>query len=130
MDTRSIAPNCFTAFFSVAEASIDPPADIYFRNWGASAWDTAIGFHKSLKMQCLDIRPQDAGKPLFLVTADLGWWIHAGDEYAIRQHILMTYQLEASQLLFCLSHTHAGPSICSHDKAKQGGDRDRKSTRL
>lgn len=122
MDVRSVEPNCYKAFFGVAEASIDPPPDIYFRNWGASAWDAATGFHKSLQMQCLAIRPQDSGKPLFLVTADLGWWIHAGDELAIRQHILTTFELEESRLLFCLSHTHAGPSICSHDKNKRGGE--------
>ncbi len=121
MDVRSVEPNCFKAFFGVAEASINPPIDIYFRNWGAAAWDNAIGFHKTLKMQCLAIRAQD--KPLFLIMADLGWWINAGDEDAIRQYILTKFQLEASQLLFCLSHTHAGPSICSNDQDKKGGHR-------
>ncbi|MHA4808959.1 hypothetical protein ACX0G9_12675 [Flavitalea flava] len=123
MDVRSIEPNCFTGFFGVAEASIDPPPDIYFRNWGAAAGDAAIGFHKTMKMQCLAIRLQESGKPLVLVTADLGWWIHAGDELAIRQQMLTTFQLEESQLLFCLSHTHAGPAICSQDKDKKGGNR-------
>ncbi|AEW00067.1 hypothetical protein A4D02_28960 [Niastella koreensis] len=121
-DVRTIEPDYFKAFFGVAEASINPPQEIYFRNWGASAWDEAIGFHKTLKMQCLAIKPQTGGSDLIMVTADLGWWINAGDEYAIRSHVLHTFQLEESQLLFCLSHTHAGPSICSNNSDRIGGE--------
>lgn len=123
MDVPTIEPDCFNANFSSAEATIDPPLDIYFRNWGAAASDMAIGFHKSLKMQCLAIRQHGGGQPLFLITADLGWWINAGDEYAIRQYIFTKFKLEESRLLFCLSHTHAGPSICSQDQDKTGGER-------
>lgn len=119
---RSIAPNCYKALFGVAEASINPPADIYFRNWGAAAFDAATGFHKTLFMQCLAIQSLPDNKPMYLVTADLGWWINAGDEYAIRQHVLDTFQLQEPQLLFCLSHTHAGPSICSNNSDRKGGE--------
>ncbi len=118
---RNYASNYFRASFGVAEASINPPVDIYFRNWGAAAWDNAIGFHKPLLMQCLAVKPV-SGKPLFLVTADLGWWINAADEANIREHILSEFEMDASQLLFCLSHTHAGPSICSNNSDKKGGE--------
>lgn len=121
-DVRSIEPDCFKAYFGVAEASINPPQEIYFRNWGASAWDEAVGFHKTLKMQCLAIKPNEGGRLLFIITADLGWWINAGDEFAIRSHVLNTFQLEESQLIFCLSHTHAGPSICSNNSDRKGGE--------
>lgn len=121
-DTRNIEPNCFKAFFGVAETSINPPPDIYFRNWGAAAFDTAIGVHKTLKMQCLAIRPHQGSNTIYLVTADLGWWINAGDEYAIRRHVLDAFRLEESQLLFCLSHTHAGPSVCSNNSDRNGGE--------
>lgn len=121
-DVRSIEPDCFNAYFGVAEAAINPPPGIYFRNWGASAFDEAIGFHKTLMMQCLAISPQAGGSPLFLVTADLGWWINAGDEASIRSYMLQTFHLDESQLLFCLSHTHAGPSICSNNRDRKGGE--------
>ncbi|MBO9619590.1 MAG: hypothetical protein J7539_11195 [Niabella sp.] len=121
-DPFTIASNNFKASFAVAEAVINPPEAIYFRNWSAATTDRATGFHKPLLMQCLAIRAHQNAPHLFLITADLGWWINAADEYALRKYLLDTFELEASQLLCCLSHTHAGPSICSNNKDKEGGE--------
>lgn len=122
MSTRKIEPNCFKALFGVAEAKINPPAGIYFRNWAAAEANTADGFHSDLMMQCLAIKPREHTQSLFIITADLGWWMNAADEYAIRQEVLEGFGLEPAQLIFCLSHTHAGPSVCSNDKKKPGGE--------
>lgn len=114
-------PAMLLAGFGVSEADITPPAGIYFRNWGAAKFDIAIGTHKPLMMQCLAIEGADGRKGIIL-TADLGWWKNNADEQKIRNALLTHFGLDESQLLFCLSHTHAGPGICSNDTAQPGGE--------
>lgn len=107
--------------FGYAERDITPPLGIYARNWGAAAFDNAIGIHKPLMLQCLVIgRKQERQR--VLLTADLGWWKNNEDERAIRSAILSHFGWQEDQLLFCLSHTHAGPSICSADVGLPGGE--------
>lgn len=120
--TKKFGNISFRGSFGVDESIINPPLGIYFRNWGASKWDNAIGVHKPLKMQCLVMKGDAINALLVLFTADLGWWINAEDESTIRRYILDYFHLDEAQLIFALSHTHAGPSICSNDKDKPGGD--------
>lgn len=109
-------------YYAVVEENITPPLGIYARNWGAAAFDNAQGLHKPLMMQCL-VTGDSSGKiQQVLFTADLGWWKNSADESFLRQSLLTTFQLAESQLLFCLSHTHAGPSICSKDQDRPGGE--------
>ena len=122
--TISPTPLCpndtFSGEFSVATADITPSLSIYARNWGASLHDRAEAVHKPLLMQCLLIKSID-NDLLVWFTADLGWWKNSLDEQNLRNHILRELKLGEEQVLFCLSHTHAGPSICSTDKYKPGG---------
>lgn len=71
-------------------------------------------------MQCLYTQ-SEGGKPVVLITADLGWWKNAADEQTLRFSLLSYFQWDESQLIFALSHTHAGPSICSTDEGQPGG---------
>lgn len=112
----------YTGTFSVKEVDITPPVAIYSRNWGASKYDQAAGIHRPLFMQCLVIGSCESQKQFVLLTADLGWWKNAADEHHIRHAILREFRLENHQVLLCLSHTHAGPSLCSNDKDKPGGE--------
>lgn len=118
--THTCPNNTFSGRFSVATADITPPLSIYARNWGASLHDGAEAVHKPLLMQCFLIKSVD-NDLLVWFTADLGWWKNSLDEQNLRNHILKKLNLREEQVLFCLSHTHAGPSICSTDKDKPGG---------
>lgn len=109
----------FGARFGIAVRDITPPVGIYSRNWGASEFDRAVGVHQPLLMHCLYI--QGISSRTVLLTADLGWWKNATDEQNIRRALLSYFQLGESELVFALSHTHAGPSICSTDIDLPGG---------
>jgi len=120
---NQITPNStFSGSFSVVTADITPPLSIYARNWGASAHDRAEAVHRPLWMQCF-LMQSITDDLLVWFTADLGWWKNNSDELSLRNYILTKTDLKEEQVLFCLSHTHAGPSICSADKDKPGGDR-------
>ena len=108
------------AKFGMAQADITPPLGIYARNWGAATFDNASGVHRPLWMQCLAIETA-SGQRALLLTADLGWWKNQEDERRLRQALLQHFDLQEEQLLFCLSHTHAGPSICTNDLQQPGG---------
>ncbi|MGJ7033497.1 hypothetical protein [Niabella hirudinis] len=108
------------AKFGIAQADITPPPGIYARNWGAATFDNASGVHRPFWMQCLAIEAISGQKAL-LLTADLGWWKNQEDERRLRHTLLQHFDLQEEQLLICLSHTHAGPSICSNDVQQPGG---------
>lgn len=113
--------NAFSGYFSVVTADITPPLSIYARNWGAAKHDRAEAVHMPLMMQCLLIKSAN-DDVLAWFTADLGWWKNSTDEVNLRNYIFEKTGLNEEQVLFCLSHTHAGPSICSADKDKPGGE--------
>jgi hypothetical protein len=112
----------FTGIIGVAQEDITPPVGIYARNWGAATHDVAEGVHRPLKLTCITLKEAEKDKPLVLISADLGWWKSAADEKELRGAILETFQLEPSRLMFCLSHTHAGPGLFSEDANKPGGE--------
>lgn len=112
----------FSGVIGIAQHDITPPPGIYARNWGASNYDTAQGIHQPLMITCISFRQEQGEQPLLLIGADLGWWKNMDDEWLLRSKLLSTFNLHPSQLMFCLSHTHAGPGICSDDADKPGGD--------
>ncbi|MGJ1262294.1 hypothetical protein [Sphingobacterium spiritivorum] len=120
-DTLIAAHHSFTGYFGVAECDITPPLDIYARNWGAAPSDQASGLHRPLLMQCVLFQTEDEIS-LVMITADLGWWKNEPDERNLRHYILQQTDLQEEQLLFCLSHTHSGPVICTADADKPGGE--------
>lgn len=112
----------FTGMIGIAQEDITPPVGIYSRNWGASDHDVAEGIHRPIMLSCLTFQTQELQKALVLITADLGWWKNSEDEWILRKGILEAFSLPSSHLMFCLSHTHSGPSICSEDASKPGGE--------
>lgn len=112
----------FKGLIGAARKDITPPVGIYSRNWGVAKHDTAKGIHRPLTLTCITFQSSAAGRPLVLIAADLGWWKNAEDERMLRNKLLNVLALDASQLMFCLSHTHAGPSICSDDASSPGGE--------
>ncbi|MEZ4969708.1 MAG: neutral/alkaline non-lysosomal ceramidase N-terminal domain-containing protein [Flavobacteriaceae bacterium] len=111
----------FNGFIGVASADITPPEGIYSRNWGASEYDVSEGVHRPIELTCLIFKSSPSEKPLVLISADLGWWKSSKDELFVREGILRHFSFEPSQLMFCLTHTHASAGICSEDITRPGG---------
>ncbi|HVX43168.1 MAG TPA: hypothetical protein VHC49_04765, partial [Mycobacteriales bacterium] len=82
--------------------------------------DVAAGIHRPLTLTALALHG-DSG-PIVLITADLGWWRQVEDEAAVRSGVLEAHGLEPDRLMLHLTHTHAGPSICSADADLDGGE--------
>ena len=125
MGTRYGNETANTAFFGligVSRREINPPLGIYARNWGAGSTDISVGFHRPLTLTCLTFQTYAGEQPLVLIGADLGWWKSAVDELKLRKGILDSLGLEEFRLMFCLSHTHAGPSLSTADADKPGGE--------
>lgn len=112
----------FAGLIGIAQEDITPPTGIYSRNWGASEYDVAEGIHHPLMLTCITFQSGEQGKPLILISADLGWWRNSADEFLFRSKLLKALNVEPQQLMFCLSHTHAGPVLSPDDSAKPGGE--------
>lgn len=112
----------FSGFIGIAKEDITPPAGIYARNWGAAKHDAAEGIHSPLMLVCQTFQSSKEDKPLVLISADFGWWKNFEDEVFFRHGILDALALEPWQLMVCLSHTHAGPSLCRLDSSQPGGE--------
>lgn len=113
----------FEGYIGSAKEDITPQVGIYARNWGAARHETAQGIHRPLYLSCVTFQTAPDSAPLVLIGADLGWWKSAQDEKDLRTKILNGLSLDEGSLMFCLSHTHAGPSLFSEDSPKPGGDK-------
>lgn len=125
METKkysSYKHSSFTGTIGIAQKDITPPVGIYLGNWGAAKDFIAKGVHRHLQLTCLTFQSSEKEQPLVLMAADLGWWKNMEDEYWLRDKILKACSLTSSQLMFCLSHTHAGPGLCRNDFSKPGGE--------
>ena len=122
MQDKTLLPQLFKGVIGVAAADITPPEGICISNWGAAGVQVASGIHKPLFMHCITFQSTAEDKPLVLLSADLGWWKNMYDENDLRNYILKALEIDESRLLFCLTHTHAGPSICSFDTRLPGGE--------
>lgn len=111
----------FTGLIGVSQTDITPPVGIYARNWGAATHEAAEGIHRPLMLTCVTFQTAREAEPLVLIGADLGWWRSSDDERFLRNGILEAVSLDPARLMFCLSHTHAGPSLSRDDASKEGG---------
>ncbi len=112
----------FSGLIGVAQVDITPPIGIYSRNWGAAASDTAEGLHRPLMLTCFTFQSAQNDIPLVLIPADFGVWGRAEDGAGLRTEISAALSLTPGRLMFCLSHTHAGPTLNRDDAFKQGGE--------
>jgi hypothetical protein len=117
----SLAPSGFRGWIGVAREDITPPVGIYARSWGAATHDVTEGVHRPLTLTCLTLQSDPSEPPLVLIAADLGWWRSRDDEWSIRGPLLDALSLHESRLMFCLSHTHAGPSLQRENENRPGG---------
>lgn len=111
----------FSGRIGAARRDITPPLGIYSRNWGAATRHTAEGVHRPMTATALAISADQQSPPLILVAIDLGWFKTPSDEWVIRGPLLEGLQIDPARVMICISHTHAGPSICLDDADKPGG---------
>ena len=111
----------FQGLIGVSQRDITPPIGIYSKNWGAGHSDFATGIHRPLYFTCLTLQSSINDLPIIIITADLGWWKTGTEEINLRNGLLSRFNIPDSNLLFCLSHTHSGPSLTLDDKEKVGG---------
>ena len=105
----------------IGQRDITPPPGITNNNWGAASQLTSTGIHRPLYVTCITFQSFNSDQPLVLISADLGWWKNMEDEWYVRNFILEKLNLDQRQVMFCLTHTHAGPSLNRGDKDKPGG---------
>jgi hypothetical protein len=107
-------PFCHASFqgrIGIARADITPPVGIYARNWGAAKHDVASSIHRPLTLTAMTIAPATGGQTLVLVEADLGGWKSVQTFRDFLNGLQRELTLEATNLLFALSHTHSAPLL-------------------
>ena len=126
LHTRAPVP-AFVGLAGVAVRDVTPAPGIRARNWGPADWDVSEGAHRAMTLTAVALaeeRPDPgAAEPLVLVTIDGTWWRRVDDEATLRATVLDATGLPVERLLVSLSHTHAGPVLCSGDADLAGGDR-------
>ena len=115
----------FQGRMGVARVDITPPIGIYARNWGAAKHDVATSIHRPLTLTALSLAPLNVAadqRPLIYIDADLGWWKTPLTYRKFSLRLLETLNLAPSQVIFALSHTHAGPPLMDPDDSLPGSD--------
>jgi hypothetical protein len=122
----AIASSSFRGIIGVARRDITPPIGIHMRNWAAATHEVADGVHRPLTLTTLTferLSDRRVGMPLVLMSADLMSWRSREAEGAVIGKILTELgPLPRENLMFCLSHNHAAPSIRPEDEHLPGGN--------
>ena len=119
--SQEIRQASFRGIIGVARQDITPPVGIYARCWGAATHDVAEGIHRPLTLTAITFQRDDSDTPLVLIAADLMSWRSRDAESAVIAAFLKETRLPRERLMFCLSHTHAAPSVRREDSDKPGG---------
>ncbi len=127
MKTADSAPlavrsSAFQGLIGIARGDITPPVGIYARNWGAAKHDVAETIHRPLTVNALVIKSLDNGPAQVLIDADMGWWRTPELFEAFRSRLFEEFSLQPGQLIFALTHTHAGPALMISDQDLPGMD--------
>lgn len=111
----------FRGAMGAARADITPPVGIRSRQWGPSEWSASEGIHWPLTLTTLALADSPDGDPVLLIAMDAGWWRRVDDERRVRGTVLGATGLDEARVLITLSHTHAGPVLCSADVDLEAG---------
>ncbi|MFG0333301.1 MAG: alkaline ceramidase [Maioricimonas sp. JB049] len=121
-NVRGYRQPSFRGRIGIARTDMTPPVGIYSRNWGAAAHDVADSIHRPLTLTVLTLSTGEGAPPLVLVDPDLGWWRGLEVFRAFQTQLLEALDLQPGQLIFALSHTHAGPPLMDADESLPGCD--------
>lgn len=119
-DETSLQHSSFQGQIGVARGDITPPVGIYSRNWGAALHDVAESIHRPLTLTVLAIGNEQGSVQQVLIDADLGWWRSAELFTSFQKRLTSEFSLEDHQLIFALTHTHAGPPLIAPDSELPG----------
>jgi hypothetical protein len=122
--TAPLGPSSgFRGVIGIARQDITPPIGIHARNWGAATHDVAEGVHRPLTLTALTIEREriDLPSPLVLISADLMSWRSRAAEASVIGELLNRCPIPRERMMFCLTHTHAAPSVRAEDADKPGG---------
>jgi hypothetical protein len=113
----------FRGVIGVARQDITPPVGIHARNWGAATHDVADGVHQPLTLTALTLERtrSDMPSPLVLISADLMSWRSRMAQSAVLDRLFTESAVPRERMMFCLTHTHAAPSVRTEDAGKPGG---------
>jgi hypothetical protein len=105
----------------VVQREINPPIGIRTASWGAAKRHIATGIHNQITTTAMAVI-SESGVINFLVTVDWGWWQGKADDLAVRGEVIKALGIEEDQLMFHLTHTHAGPTTASDVAHEEGGE--------
>ena len=112
----------FHGLIGIARVDITPPVGIYSRNWGAAKHDVADSIHRPLTFTALVLSASKDGSSLVFIDADLGWWKTPQTFDQFQRRLLNELAVDPAQLIFALTHTHAGPPLMQSDDSLPGND--------
>jgi len=112
----------FHGRIGIARTDITPPVGVYARNWGAAKHDVASSIHRPLTLTALTLTSLTGGPTLVFVDADLGWWKTPQTFYKFSARLRESLSLKSENVIFALSHTHAGPPLMEPDDSLPGSD--------
>lgn len=112
----------FHGNIGISRADITPPIGIYSRNWGAAKHDVAESIHRPLTLTAVVLKSIADDTRTILIEGDLGWWKTPETFTRFHSHLLEALNIQPEQLVFALSHTHAGPPLMSPDESLPGMD--------
>jgi hypothetical protein len=108
---------------SIGQIDITPPIGIYHRMWGAAMHDRAESVHRPLMATMLRLIPSDNNSTQSVVIIALDHCIlDAPDIALIQQSVSKEFGLQHSQVLVCLSHTHAAGLMSRTRRDCPGGE--------
>ena len=107
--------SAFQGRIGVGSIDITPPVRIYARNWGAAKHDVADSIHRRLTLSAMVMSADDVEKPVVFLDADLGWWRSLITFKRFQSRLLQELNLDETNLIFGLSHTHAAPPLTDPD---------------
>ncbi|WP_051267125.1 hypothetical protein [Nakamurella lactea] len=117
-----VRPRGFAGLVGMAQRDVTPPVGIRNRNWGPATVDIAEGVHRPFLLVALALRAADGGDPVVVIGVDATWWRRVSDFTETRDLLLRELGLSEQNLLFSLSHTHAGAVLGAGHATLPGGE--------
>lgn len=112
----------FAGRIGVARKDITPPVGVYSRSWGAAKHDVAESIHRRLTLTVMTLSSPERDRPLVFIDADLGWWRPLSLFREYQAELLRELEAESPDVIFALSHTHAGPPLMKAEPGLPGGE--------
>ncbi|MDA7628798.1 alkaline ceramidase [Verrucomicrobia bacterium] len=83
----------------------------------------ADSVHRPLMLSALTMASKHGDAPLILITADLGWWRSMNFFSRFQKRLMDELSMDASRLIFALSHTHSAAPLMKPDPSLPGNEK-------